>query len=87
MERTVKYSADIPAEMMNTLLGMSDETKRRIISLLTDSLKPGKSVEDKINDFPISDKVKSLSGRLKVDGNDIDWDKEREEYYREKYAL
>lgn len=101
MERTMKYSADVPASFMKSLLALSDEMKLRVIRLLTDSLLKSKkdvtdeedytrkmpeknaeeTLEDKINNFPISDKVKSLSGRLKVGGNAIDWDKEKEEYY------
>ena len=36
---------------------------------------------------PISNEVKSLTSHLKVDGNIIDWEKEKENYLTEKYGL
>lgn len=34
------------------------------------------SHKDTVKNFPISDKVRSLSGRLKVKGDDVDWESE-----------
>ena len=45
------------------------------------------SLAEKIRKFPISNEVKSLTGHLKVDGNIIDWEKEKENYLIEKYGL
>ena len=45
------------------------------------------SLAEKIRKFPISNEVKSLTSHLKVDGNIIDWEKEKENYLTEKYGL
>ena len=45
------------------------------------------TVKEKINNFPISQKVKSLAGRMKTDGNSLDWDVQKEMYFKEKYGL
>lgn len=45
------------------------------------------SLAEKISKFPISNEVKSLTSHLKVDGNIIDWEKEKENYLTEKYGL
>ena len=45
------------------------------------------SLEDKIRKFPISKEVKSLAGHLKMEGNAIDWEKEKDNYLIEKYGL
>ena len=41
----------------------------------------------KVRNFPISDKVKSLAGRMKVDASHLDFEKEKENYMKEKYGL
>ncbi len=45
------------------------------------------SLEEKIANFPISNQVNSLAGRIKVDHQSVDWEKQRKEYLNEKYAL
>ena len=45
------------------------------------------SLEEKIKNFPISKEVKSLAGHLHIDGNAMDWDKEREHYLADKYGF
>lgn len=43
--------------------------------------------EEKGKDFQISDKVKSLATRIRKDVQDVDWEKEKEEYLMQKYGL
>ena len=45
------------------------------------------SLEEKIKNFPISEEVKSLAKHLHIDGNAMDWDKEREHYLADKYGF
>ncbi len=45
------------------------------------------SLEAKINNFPISNKVRSLSGRMNANAEAIDFDLLKDEYLTEKYAL
>lgn len=45
------------------------------------------SLEEKIKNFPISEEVKSLAKHLHIDGNAMDWDKEREHYLVDKYGF
>ena len=47
------------------------------------------SMDDKkpARNFPISDKVKSLAGRIKVDSSHLNLEKEKEDYLKEKYGL
>lgn len=45
------------------------------------------SHKDTVKNFPISDKVRSLSGRLKVKGDNVDWENEKNSYFEEKYGL
>ncbi len=45
------------------------------------------SLYAKIKNFPISKEVKSLAGHLHIDGNAMDWDKEREHYLADKYGF
>lgn len=44
------------------------------------------TLEEKINNFPISDKVKSLAGRIKT-SKAVDWEQQKDEYFKEKYGL
>ena len=43
--------------------------------------------EDKITNFPVSPKVKSLAGRVKIKSGSKDWEHEKDEYFKEKYGL
>jgi len=43
--------------------------------------------EEGLKNFPISDKVKSLATRIQKDTQNIDWEKEKEEYLMQKYGL
>lgn len=45
------------------------------------------SLEEKIKNFPISKDVKSLAEHLNIDGNAMDWNKEREYYLADKHGL
>ncbi len=45
------------------------------------------SLEEKLNNFPISSKVKSLAGRMKTNADAIDFDQLRDEYLKEKSPL
>ena len=45
------------------------------------------SLDEKIKNFPISKEVKSLTEHLHIDGNAMDWDKEREHYLADKYGF
>ncbi len=45
------------------------------------------SLEEKINKFPISNEVRSLAGRMKINANTVDLDLLRDDYLKEKYAL
>lgn len=45
------------------------------------------SLEEKIKNFPISEEIKSLAKHLHIDGNAMDWDKEREHYLVDKYGF
>lgn len=42
---------------------------------------------ENIKNFPISDKVKSLSKRIRQDALGIDYEEEKEEYLKQKYGL
>lgn len=44
------------------------------------------ALEEKIKNYPISDEIKKLQGCLKVEG-DFDYDKAKDEYFKEKYSL
>lgn len=41
----------------------------------------------RIKTFPISDKVRSLAGHMKKNSTPVDSEKEKEEYFKEKYGL
>lgn len=41
----------------------------------------------KIEFFPISDEIKSLAERIKNNDSPIDWNKQKEEYFKDKYGL
>ena len=43
--------------------------------------------KNSVRNIPISDKVKSLSERIRQDVHDIDYEKEKEEYLMQKYGL
>ena len=43
--------------------------------------------EERLKNFPISDKVKSLATRIQKETQNIDWEKEKEEYLMQKYGL
>ena len=43
--------------------------------------------EESLKKFPISDKVKSLATRVQKETQNIDWEKEKEEYLMQKYGL
>lgn len=43
--------------------------------------------EEGLRNFPISDKVKSLSKRIRQEVQDIDDEKEKEDYLMQKYGL
>lgn len=45
------------------------------------------SVEEKIRKVKISNEVKSLAGRLNLEGNAVDWDEAKQAYFREKYGV
>lgn len=45
------------------------------------------SQKDKAKEFPVSEQVRSLAGRLTIAGKDIDWEKEKESYFADKYGL
>ena len=43
--------------------------------------------KENLKNFPISDKVKSLATRIRQDVQDVDWEKEKREYFAQKYGL
>lgn len=43
--------------------------------------------KEKIKNYPISDKVRSLAGRMKANASLFDLENEKEKYLKEKYGL